>query len=108
MLTLQIGTKLLPASETRSDFGELLRTLAFGAAPGIFLVVGVVPTLSRPVLVVTTLWMLCAMVVAVRQALDYTSTARAFAVCLIGLVLTLGVAFVIGVATTTVLYGAGL
>lgn len=108
MLTLQIGTKLLPASETQSGFGELLRTLGFAAAPGIFRVVAVVPTLSRPVLVVTTLWMLCAMVVAVRQALDYTSTARAFAVCLIGLVLTLGVAFVIGVATTTVLYGPGV
>ena len=32
----------------------------------------------------TLLWMLVAMVVAVRQALDYTSTLRAVAVCAIG------------------------
>ena len=41
------------------------------------------------------------MVIAVRQALDYPSTMRAFAVCLIGLGLTLVMVFVIGLATTT-------
>jgi hypothetical protein len=30
------------------------------------------------------IWMLVAMVIAVRQALDYTSTPRAIGVCLIG------------------------
>jgi hypothetical protein len=62
-----------------------------------------VPALSRLVFAVTTVWMLCAMVVAVRQALDYTSTVRAFLVCLIGLVLTLIMVFVIGSFTATVL-----
>ena len=53
------------------------RTLGFRGRPGHLRVIAVVPPLSRPVFAVTTLWMLCAMVVAVRQALDYTSTARA-------------------------------
>jgi hypothetical protein len=39
-------------------------------------------------LVVSRAWMLLAMVVAVRQALDYTSTGRAIAVCLVGWLLT--------------------
>lgn len=103
MLTLQVGTKLLPTRKTHSDVGELLRTLGFAAAPGILRVVAVVPALSRVVFAVTTVWMLCAMVVAVRQALDYTSSVRAFLVCLIGLVLTLIMVFVIGSFTTTVL-----
>jgi len=33
---------------------------------------------------VAGIWMLVAMVIAVRQALDYTSTSRAVGVCLIG------------------------
>jgi hypothetical protein len=50
------------------------------------------------VFVITTAWMLLAMIVAVRQALDYPSTARAIAVCVLGLVLALGIALVLGVA----------
>ena len=45
---------------------------------------------------VTAIWMLMAMIVAIRQALDYTSTARAFAVCALGWALSLGFALGIG------------
>ena len=45
----------------------------------------------------TAVWMLAAMVVAVRQALDYTSTVRAIAVCGVGWTLALCLALVIGV-----------
>ena len=44
--------------------------------------------MAMPILVFTRTWMLLAMVVAVRQALDYTSTWRAVAVCLVGWLLT--------------------
>ena len=47
---------------------------------------GVIGPLAAPVNAVALVWTLAAMVVAVRQALDYSSTARAVAVCLIGLV----------------------
>jgi hypothetical protein len=40
--------------------------------------------------------MLAAMVVAVRQALDFTSTARAVAVCALGWVLALAIALTLG------------
>jgi hypothetical protein len=40
--------------------------------------------------------MIAAMVVAVRQALDYQSTSRAIAVCLVGVSLVLAVAAVLG------------
>lgn len=96
VLTYQIGTQLIPGRETRSSVGELLRTLGFASAPGILRVVGIVPALSPAVFALTSVWMLLAMVVAVRQALDYTSTARAFAVCAIGWLLTLLMIFLIG------------
>jgi hypothetical protein len=79
-----IGTRWLPGPDTRADVGELLRTLGFATSPGILRVVGVVPPLGLIVFVVTTLWTLVAVVVAVRQALDYRSTGRALGVCVIG------------------------
>src|SRR5262245_45269345 len=82
--TYFIGTKLLPTAETEADPGQLLRTIGFSGAPGILRFVMIVPALAFPVFVVGTLWELVAMVVAVRQALDYTSTLRAIAVCALG------------------------
>jgi len=80
-----IGTKLLPEPNTRSDIGELLRTIGFSSSPGLIRALGVIPGLEGGVFfVVATVWMLVAMVVAVRQALDYTGTMRAIAVCVIG------------------------
>ena len=82
--TFVIGTRLLPTPETEADPGQLRRTIGFSAAPGILRFAMVFPFLALPVFVVGTLWELVAMVVAVRQALDYDSTGRAIAVCLIG------------------------
>jgi len=42
-----------------------------------------IPGFGLGVLVICTIWELVAMVVAVRQALDYSGTARAIAVCTI-------------------------
>lgn len=82
--TYFIGTKLLPTAETHADPGQLLRTIGFSGAPGIVRIAMIVPVLAFPAFVIGTLWELLAMVVAVRQALDYRSTLRAIAVCAIG------------------------
>jgi hypothetical protein len=47
-------------------------------------VLGIIPVLQGIVFPIAAIWMLVAMVIAVRQALDYTSTLRAVGVCLIG------------------------
>ena len=96
VLTLQIGTRIMPSERTQADVGQLLRVTGFATAPGIARVAGVIPGMTTLVFAATLVWMLMAMIVAVRQALDYTSTLRAFAVCALGLVLSLGFAFVIG------------
>lgn len=83
-MTWWIGTKLLPEKQTEATYGQLLRTIGFSSAPGILKVLGAVPSLNTLVFAITNLWMLAAMVIAVRQALDYTSTPRAVGVCLIG------------------------
>jgi hypothetical protein len=83
-LTYFIGTRLLPEPQTHSTPGELLRTLGFASSPGLLRLLGIIPGLTGVVFVVVAVWMLIAMVIAVRQALDYTSTARAVGVCAIG------------------------
>ena len=83
-LTYFIGTKLLPEPHTQADHKELLRTIGFSSAPGLIRVVGIIPGLTGVVFFVAAVWMLVAMVIAVRQALDYQSTLRAVGVCLIG------------------------
>ena len=83
-LTYLIGTRLLPEPRTRANWSQLLRTTGFAAAPGIVRVLGIIPLLGWLVFGIANLWMLAAFVVAVRQALDYTSTGRAVGVCLIG------------------------
>ena len=83
-VTYFIGTRFLPTSSTVADHGEQLRTIGFSSARGILRIFMLIPALSLPVLLLCTLWMLIAMVVAVRQALDYTSTWCAIAVCAIG------------------------
>ena len=85
-VTYLIGTRLLPEPRTRADWGQLLRTTGFAAAPGIVRVFGIIPLLGRLALVIGNFWMLAAFVVAVKQALDYRSTGRAIGVCLIGFV----------------------
>ena len=81
-----IGTKIMPSQSTHADWGQLARTLGFAQSPGILRVLGLVPVVGNIIFAVASIWMLVAMVVAVRQALDYTSTWRAIAVVLIGFI----------------------
>jgi hypothetical protein len=83
-LTYFIGTKLLPESQTHTNQGELLRTIGFASSPGLIRLLGLIPGLTGIVFLIASIWMLMTMVVAVRQALDYTSTLRAVGVCIIG------------------------
>jgi hypothetical protein len=86
-ITYFVGTKLLPEPQTKADHGELLRTIGFSAAPGVIRILGVLSILGGITFIAASIWMLVAMVVAVKQALDYQSIWRAIGVCLIGWVI---------------------
>ncbi len=102
LLTWFIGTRLLPEPQTESDLGELLRTIGFSASPGLLRVLAVVPAAGPLLALIASVWMLVAMVVAVRQALDYQSTGRAVGVCLIGFVI-----YLVALLGMTVVFSAG-
>ena len=75
-----IGAKFFPEPTTKADHGQLLRTIGFSSAPGLIRVFGFIPDLMSIAFIAAAIWMLVAMVIAVRQALDYQSTWRAVGV----------------------------
>ncbi len=76
----------MPEAQTRSDMGELLRTIGFSASPGVLLILLAVPVVGALIGLAVGIWMVIAMVIAVRQALDYRSTWRAVGVCVLGFI----------------------
>ncbi len=88
-ITYFVGTKLLPEPQTKSDVGELLRTIGFSSSPGVLRILGIIPLLGGLINFVVSIWMLIAMIIAVRQALDYKSTGRAIGVCIIGFIINI-------------------
>ena len=105
-----VGTRILPEPETQSNTGELIRTLGFAYAPGLLVVLKVLPIIGNFVDPVVVILQLAAMTIAVRQALDFNSTVRAVGVCIVAFVLmvvalTLFIgftAFFVGVAENAV------
>jgi hypothetical protein len=100
-LILYVGGLILPERQTRVDYGELVRTIGFAAAPGLFQIFGLFTIITVPVFVGSWIWMLAAMVVAVRQALDFQSTWRAVGVCVVTLCLVLTTTVAIALALQT-------
>jgi hypothetical protein len=88
-----IGTKVMPDPATKADFPETFRVLGFAAAPGLLqvaMIIGIIPfigwLIAFLISILITIWMIAAMVVAVRQVLDYTTTGKAAIVVVIGFV----------------------
>ncbi|GAB4389105.1 MAG: hypothetical protein Kow0025_12400 [Thermodesulfovibrionales bacterium] len=99
-LTYFIGAKIIPEPQTNASPGQMLRALGFASSPGLIRVLGVIPGLTGFVFMAASVWMLVAMVIAVRQALDYQSTWRAIGVCAIGWVVQI-------VVVAVLLYASG-
>ena len=81
-----VGTKLMPDPATKADFPETFRVIAFAAAPGVFGVITIIPLLGWLLMLLIWIWSLAAMVIAVKQVLDYTDTFKAVIVVIIGFV----------------------
>jgi len=79
-----IGAKIFPEAKTQANHGQLLRTIGFSSAPGLFRIFGFTPELMSITFIGSGIWMMVAMVIAVRQALDYESTWRTIGVVVIG------------------------
>ncbi len=85
-ITYFIGTRLLKTPETHANWGQLARTLGFAQSPGVLKVFAFIPVIGGLIYLAVLIWTLVTMVVAVRQALDYTSTGRAVGVVLLSFI----------------------
>ena len=83
LVAMFIGTKILKTEETEADWGQVARCTGFAQTPGLL---NVLVFLSGLLTIVAFVWQLVAMVIAIRQSLDYKSSLRAFFVILIALI----------------------
>lgn len=85
-ITYFIGTKFLKTPETHANWGQLARTLGFAQSPGVLKVFAFIPVIGVPIYLAVLIWTLVTMVIAVRQALDFTSTGRAVGVVMLSFI----------------------
>lgn len=102
-VVLLVGTKLFPGKNTQADIGQMLRTMGFAQSASLFNILGIIPFLGWLIRLAVAIWVLVAMVIAVRQALDYDDTMKAVVVCLVAWVIM----FIVTAAATLVGVGAG-
>ena len=79
--------------ENQNDLGRMqrktvIRAMGFASAPGVVRLLGVIPGLGIVILAVATIWMIAASTIAVKQALNFESTYRAAAACIIAWILS--------------------
>ncbi len=78
-----LGTTIFRGPETSATYGELLRTIGFSNSPRVLTFFAFIPFLGGLIAFAVSIWVLIAGVIAVRQALDF-STGRAIATCVVG------------------------
>ena len=79
-ITYLIGDKLLGGTAT---WGELLRAVGFAQAPGVLYILAAIPLLGWLVRLVVGIWILVCGIVAIREALDF-STGKAILTAILG------------------------
>ena len=86
--TYFIAVRLLPEAETNLNRKAVLRAMGFASSPGLIRLLGLIPNLAGITLVIASVWMVAATVVAIKQAMNYESIYRAVGVCMIGWIIS--------------------
>jgi len=97
-ITYIVGTRIFKGPETKATYGELFRCIGFSYSPNVIAILSFLPLLGPLIAFIALIWTLVAMIIAVRQALDFT-TGRAIATCIVGFIVLLIIAAVIGALT---------
>jgi hypothetical protein len=101
-ITLWIGKIIFKVPQTEVTYGQMLRTLGFANSPGVLRIFSFIPFLGGLVAFVATIWVLITGIVAIRQALDF-STWRAIGTAVVGWIVYALIIFLI----STLIIGAG-
>ncbi|MFC2039375.1 YIP1 family protein [Chloroflexota bacterium] len=96
VLAYWLGTTIFRGPETSATYGELLRTIGFSNSPRVLAFFVFIPFFGGLIALCVAVWALVAGVIAVRQALDF-STGRAIGTCIVGwIIYQLAVFLVVG------------
>ena len=101
-ITYFIGTRLFKGPKTKATYGELLRCIGFSYSPGTLRILSFIPILGGIIVFIALIWSLIAMVIAVRQALDF-STGRAIATCIVGFIVLVIISAAVAMLTAGLL-----
>ena len=71
-----IGGKLLATPEVHTSWGQIARVLGFAQSPGMLRALGWIPLVGEPIVILSALWQLIAVLFALSHVLDYKSTWR--------------------------------
>jgi len=89
-----LGTTIFKGHVTEADYGQLIRTIGFSNTPRLLSFFSFIPFLGGFISFVALVWALVAGVIAVRQALDF-STWRAIGTCIVGWIIYTLIVFLI-------------
>ena len=82
-LLLLVGGVMLKESATQTNWGEIGRVVGFAYTPGVLSVLSFLPGMGIVLPIIAFSWTLAAVVVGVRQAMDFETTGRAILVTVI-------------------------
>ena len=84
--TYFVGARFFPESKEPVERRAVYRAMGFATAPGLLRIFGLVPGVGGFIVLLVSVWVVAASVIAVQKAFKYTSTWRALGICLIGLI----------------------
>ena len=83
LLIYVIGIKLFPDSNTNSTFKKILITVGFAHAPGLFRFFAFSPSFVVPIVFLTQFWIFAALIVGVRETLNFKSNFKSAGVIIL-------------------------
>lgn len=96
-VTYFVGTRMFGGT---ADWGEMARTIGFAQTPGLLAIFGFIPILGGLIKFVAAVWMLACVIVAIRQALDFT-TGRAIGTAVLGFIVLVTIQVCVGILLGT-------
>ncbi|MFQ5880241.1 MAG: YIP1 family protein [Dehalococcoidia bacterium] len=95
LIAYWVGTTLFRGPQTRASWGELLRCVGFAQSPGVLRILLFLPLgIAILINVIVSIWILVAVVIAVRQALDF-DTMRAIGTALVAWIIQTVLTFIV-------------
>ena len=75
-----IGVKLFPEKQSKVSFKKVLTAVGFAHAPGLLRFFAVTPELMIPIIFLTQIWILAALIISTKEILNLKSNLKSFGI----------------------------